>query len=346
MDDTDIWYDFEYGIEIMIKSDSLFSVDLEQWTGPSPTFSGIYRGCVDSLPDVPVRFTCVCDSGGVISGEGGSAVLSWQNDQGRGGKIRVTAPNEPIEIEKGLKVAFGEGTFTDGESLFVDVFIPFTATDRFLVRAYTFDGYLVLRQSVEDRPGSYKVVARYDHCDRENFEFFRDPYGIRTFVDKGLRDGSGVVPDTSAYTVLNGFPYTYAVVAFDRVEAASNPDSIAMSPITEANSRKVYPSVPPGQSPEDVYVVPNPYLFHAGWEEGEAKIQFVNVPKGAVIRIYDAAGGYVNTVYPNLRSDNSQAGTADWNLKNSHGKDVVSGIYIFHVEANGQTSTGRFIVVR
>jgi hypothetical protein len=96
-----------------------------------------------------------------------------------------------------------------------------------------------------------------------------------------------------------------------------------------------------------VRAVPNPYTFQAGWEQGdEDKIQFVNVPPGAVIKIYDASGGYIGTVIPSRNLDGSQAGTADWHLVDSDGEQVVSGIYIFRVEAEGNTKMGRFIVIR
>jgi signal transduction histidine kinase len=75
-------------------------------------------------------------------------------------------------------------------------------------------------------------------------------------------------------------------------------------------------------------------------------LQFLNVPLGATIRIFDAAGGYINTVTPNRRLDTTQTGTADWNLRDSDGKQVVSGIYIFKVDAGGGSKVGRFIVVR
>lgn len=142
-------------------------------------------------------------------------------------------------------------------------------------------------------------------------------------------------------TVLNGFPYDYAVVTYDW----SSGHELLMSDI---NWVRVFPSVPPADNVDKVYVVPNPYVARAGWEIGEPKIQFVNIPRKAKIRIYDAAGGYINTVYPNHYSyDPSEPqGTADWNLKDSDGKDVVSGVYIYRVESSKGTKIGRFIVVR
>jgi hypothetical protein len=190
----------------------------------------------------------------------------------------------------------------------------------------------------------YKVIADLKRC--ENPEFFadpsgnQDPYGERYFVDKGIHGGgTGVTPDSTAKVVLNGFPYDYSVVTYDW----ASDYTLIMSPIRWG---KVFPSPVSARTADGVYAVPNPYLFHAGWEQGEAKLQFLNVPQGATIRIFDAAGGYINTVTPNRRLDTTQTGTADWNLRDSDGKQVVSGIYIFKVDAGGGSKVGRFIVVR
>jgi hypothetical protein len=80
----------------------------------------------------------------------------------------------------------------------------------------------------------------------------------------------------------------------------------------------------------------------------EAKLRFVNVPEGTVIRIYDASGGYVNTLYPDKYSYDSslQQGSVDWDLKNGDGTKVISGIYIYKLESKYGDKTGRFIIVR
>ena len=93
--------------------------------------------------------------------------------------------------------------------------------------------------------------------------------------------------------------------------------------------------------------MPNPYRGRADWETGgESRVQFINIPNGAKIKIYDAAGGYINTVYPNTFSYGEQQGTANWNLLDSDGKQVVSGIYIYRIESKSGNELGRFIIVR
>ena len=169
----------------------------------------------------------------------------------------------------------------------------------------------------------------------------QDPFGTRRYTDKGIEGGGiGVTPDSTAAVVLNGFPYKYSVLTYDW-------SSDYRMLTSDTLWTEVFPSVSPiGRSIRDVYVVPNPYTFRAGWEQGEAKLQFVNVPLGAVVKIFDASGGYISTVVPSRSLDGSQKGTADWHLVDSDGKQVVSGIYMFRVEAGGDAKMGRFIIIR
>ncbi len=362
VDSTDHDYDLSDGIKISIPSYSLFRFHPEGWQDcPIPTFDGIYRGGRLADTVVVLEFTCV--SGGELGPEGNAAItLSWSAASlGEDSSIVVERSGQSVGVSKGLRVSFPAGQFQVGRSFSVDVRIPFgkagpgdnPPADAFKIKASTFEGYLVLRRSVEDRPptssdpvGQYKVAVDKRRCEDPGFfaDSFgkQDPGGERYFIDKGIRaSGRGVTPDPSAYVLLNGFPYDYAVVTYDW----SSGYELIMSPI---NWTEVYPTASPkGRTVDDVFVVPNPYRFRAGWEQGEAKLQFVNVPEKATIRIYDASGGYIDTVRPGFNIDNeTQKGSADWNLRDSDGKQVVSGIYIYRVDAGGSSRTGRFVVVR
>ncbi|HVP57522.1 MAG TPA: hypothetical protein VMU02_05455 [bacterium] len=356
IDETDSSYDFSYGIKVAVPSEGLFDYNGDHWSGPVPVFHGLYRG--GAYPDTSVLFIFKCTSGGELgSSQDANVVLTWRApSHSESGSIAITRAGRSVEVSRGLRVYFPAGQFTSGESLSVDAKLPFgkvgtegvPPNDQFKVRAQTFEGYLVLRRSVEDRttPSDtmYKVIADLKRC--ENPEFFadqtgkQDPYGERYFYDKGIHgSGVGVTPDSTARVVLNGFPYDYAVVTYDW----SSDYSLVMSLIRWT---KVYPAPAAARTADQVYVVPNPYRFRAAWEQGEAKLQFLNVPEGATIRIFDAAGGYIDTVRPNHRLDGTQNSTADWNLRDSDGKQVTSGIYIFKVDAKTGDKMGRFIVVR
>lgn len=356
--ETDRPYNFSNGMTISVPSAGLFRPDFTGWTGAQPGFGGIYRGGAPT--DTAVIFQFMCASGGQLEAQAGSEVrLNWTNARGQSGSVAAARADTTVDVSSGFRLTFVAGSYVQGQAFPVEVAVPFgrpitdqgLPADGFRVDAYTFEGYLVLRRSVEDGVSSdgdtlYKVIADLSRC--KHPEFFedengnQDPYASRQFIDKGMRGGSrGVTPDTSAFVVLNGFPYRYAVLTYDW----SADYKLVTSDTTWT---LVYPSASPlGKTLDGVRVVPNPYTFTAGWEQGEAKVQFVNVPLGAVIRIYDASGGYIRTVRPNTdHLGENQAATADWNLIDSKGEQVVSGIYIFSVEAGGSSKMGRFIVVR
>jgi hypothetical protein len=357
LEETDLYYDFCDGIKVRIPSAGLFRVGAAGWSGPQPAFAGIYYG--GQPADTVVSYSFTCTSGGNLSSGGGTEIdFGWTNSLGESGSLVLSRAGENTLVHKGLKVAFPEGAFAAGQGFSLDVRIPFgkpdpsagLPADGFKIKCYTFEGYLVLRRSVEDRPATagdtlYKVIADMSRCG--NPEFFADatgqqaPDSTRYFTDRGIRGGTvGVTPDSTALVVLNGFPYKYAVLTYDWSD-----DYRLIT--CDTTWTRVYPSVSPtGKTAEEVYVVPNPYRFNAGWEEAEAKMQFVNVPAGAVIRIYDAAGGLIRTVVPAHKIDGTQGGTADWNLRDNDGEQVVSGIYMYRVEAGGASKMGRFIVVR
>ena len=348
--ETDTPYNLSDGMTLTIPAEGLFTVtDSDRWSPPDPAFHGIYAGGSDTTAADPISFTFWCTAGGELSTSGGAGVaVSWSNDAGGSGSMTVEAAGTDYDIEKGLKVEYPAGTYAAGDTLLMNAMRPFVSNDQFSIEAETFDGYQVLRRSVEDRPNIYKVVANISRCDTAGF--FLPVDGPRYFLDKGIRgEGEGVDTDPDAPTVLNGFPYYYAVVTYDVLDDPASPGMLVRSPIENV---KVYPTPPVGSSLEDVYVVPNPYLFNAGWEEtgsggSGAKLQFLNVPQGAEIRIFDAAGNYIQTVRPEMKFDGeTQSGRAEWNLKNASGRDIVSGVYIYYITAASGEKVGRFVVVR
>lgn len=105
----------------------------------------------------------------------------------------------------------------------------------------------------------------------------------------------------------------------------------------------VYVSGPARNNVESVVVVPNPYRGSARWDRpGEKRVQFHNLPARATVRIYTIAGDLVRE----LDKNDPLSGNLDWNLKNGDGRDVTSGIYLFHVLSDqGFETKGNFVVI-
>jgi ligand-binding sensor domain-containing protein len=84
-----------------------------------------------------------------------------------------------------------------------------------------------------------------------------------------------------------------------------------------------------------VDVFPNPYY---AWEDRDGKgIRFLGFMPGSVISIFTVAGDLVAEIEP----------TKSWYGKNTDGKEVVSGVYIYRAYAeDGREFVGKLVIVR
>jgi len=94
---------------------------------------------------------------------------------------------------------------------------------------------------------------------------------------------------------------------------------------------------------DDALVYPNP------WTSGSAQnyITVANLTKTATVRIYDLNGKFLREI-----KETDGNGGVEWDLKDSGGRDVPTGIYLFRAEgkdSNGMDvsgKTGKFAIVR
>ena len=74
---------------------------------------------------------------------------------------------------------------------------------------------------------------------------------------------------------------------------------------------------------------------------GHTKITFTSLTRFARIRIYTISGELVRSL------DKFDAGdTLDWNVRNSRGSEVDSGVYIYLIKSGNQTKKGKLMVIR
>jgi hypothetical protein len=178
--------------------------------------------------------------------------------------------------------------------------------------------------------------------------------------------------------VRNGFTYFYAVTAGDSAGGRE-----FFGRVSGVESEAVVPQAatrPTG----GVWVVPNPYRGYkdiarrpSAWDltpnasdPTGTHIDFMGLPTGHwTIRIYTVSGDLVAELHSddalnsdlrpavvgsdgvlrpghNLQQDNASDGQARWNLISRNGQDVVSGIYVFVVNADQGQQRGRFVVIR
>lgn len=173
-------------------------------------------------------------------------------------------------------------------------------------------------------------------------------------------------PDLPAAGPHDGFPLYYTIVYgeldqtlrevaemfvpdtldnFARCNVPGDPSSCPNlnNKATNLMDEPVFVSGPALSNVETVKVVPNPYRGRERWDQaGERRVQFHNLPARATVRIYTVAGDLVRE----LEKNDALSGNLDWNLKNGDGRDVTSGIYLYHVLSDqGFERKGNFVVI-
>ena len=146
-------------------------------------------------------------------------------------------------------------------------------------------------------------------------------------------------------TVTSGFPYFYSLCVYDA-------ETLVQS--RKNNYKKTLDGTPipvvPGWAAdldwtENVRVVPNPYRGSAEWELPYAnKIAFVNLPPMCDIQIYTLSGDHVETL--EHRSYGGDEGEEYWDLTNSDGRLVCTGLYVYCVQTSDDHVISKFAVIR
>ncbi|MFA6923099.1 MAG: T9SS type A sorting domain-containing protein [Bacteroidales bacterium] len=79
-------------------------------------------------------------------------------------------------------------------------------------------------------------------------------------------------------------------------------------------------------------IVPNPYYGFSGYETSQAdnRVKIINLPKKCQISIYT-----VNGVLVRRFNKDEEKTSIDWDLKNTAGIPIASGLYIIHVNIDG-----------
>jgi len=192
-----------------------------------------------------------------------------------------------------------------------------------------------------------------------------DPSGV-TLWGANLEDQINE-KDLLPYFPVNGLPYYYALVAYDSYKSAEEFGmEILPSFSSLSNYKKSIDGAPVPVTPgrlyetgdaigalDNVYVVPNPYRGTALWErQYEDKLQFRNLPPLCKITIFSLSGDLIRRIEHTDGTD-----YAYWDLITINEQSVVSGIYLYVVEAPdisvvGDSSdkktkfVGKFVVFR
>jgi hypothetical protein len=130
----------------------------------------------------------------------------------------------------------------------------------------------------------------------------------------------------------NGTNPLYEIEVDGRFEALTNQSAVATSAL------------------DNIRVVPNPYYAYSSYEKTrkdqlDNRVRITNLPSKCTVSIYTMNGVLVRQLRRSVAADESQgqatnngldfnlAKTLDWDLKNTAGITVASGVYIIHVDA-------------
>jgi hypothetical protein len=161
-----------------------------------------------------------------------------------------------------------------------------------------------------------------------------------SFIDTG-----GTFLDRSFVRPINGLPYFYTVVAYDRNGVETEKENYRKDedgfPVSVSPTKR-YENGQASTSLDDVRVVPNPYkatsLFEIRYED---VIMFTNLPPAAEISIYSLDGDLVKTIIHDDGTDSEK-----WNLISKNDQFVVSGLYYYVVRTNAEKKIGKFVIIR
>ncbi len=233
---------------------------------------------------------------------------------------------------------------------------------------FDFAGYRIWRadgwrhESEVPTENQWKLIAHYDLDDLPA-------------IDTGL-EGVGKYRYIDSVGVHNGLPYWYAVTAFDDGRAfrfVVDPETDRMDSIpfygSYAQAQKlVYPRAEPARRMGKVRIVPNPYPWNPSNPtipddlreshraigdmveyEGDPsgrRVTFVGLPRKSMVRVYTLAGDLVWSKYFEGPNDPITGAPPQWNLVSRNNQEIVSGIYIVHVESPYGSEITKFVVVR
>jgi hypothetical protein len=184
-----------------------------------------------------------------------------------------------------------------------------------------------------------------------------DPNWVPHSWNAGL---SSIAIDDTLYTfTIDGLSESvgmyFAVTAYDYGNPVTKLSPLESSPTI--NAKYVYP-IARGEAAQKVAVYPNPYRIDAdyvgqgyedpdrsGFTQFDRRIWFSDLPGKCVIRIFTLDGDLVREIDYDPAVNSS--GVVYWDLISINTQAVVSGIYIYAIDAeNGRDEIGKIAIVK
>jgi len=167
---------------------------------------------------------------------------------------------------------------------------------------------------------------------------------------------TGLVHSYVDYTVSNYFQYSYSVTAYDQGDPAHDIESLETGIGAGLTVEPGIYSNTANETTTGIHVIPNPFVAQSAPNFGftpsktnpsQERIVFVNLPHNSTVRIYTLTGDLITTLNNIEDAGQGWQTTASWDLITDNMQTIVSGLYLYHVEAPGEDDfIDKFAVVR
>jgi hypothetical protein len=169
----------------------------------------------------------------------------------------------------------------------------------------------------------------------------------------GGNSGNPIVNEWKDETTKRAEANYYSVTAFDngsKTNYKGEQEVLESNPLLSQARSPAFKFFTPGETLDDIVVVPNPFNLSAGNLNfpGESnKIMFYGLPLKCTIRIFTEAGDLLKVIEHDGSGDHPWGDIAQEYQATEIGQIVVSGIYIAHIETpEGESTIRKFVVVR
>jgi len=248
---------------------------------------------------------------------------------------------------KRLNIVFGEDSYLGSDNGNDMLWNPTSSTFNFYDNSILFGG----------KHAVYVLGTTYDSC-RQFATYLKEAAPTNTFQKtaynvvqwcgvpilnptvKLLTPGQGFIPTTTRLRFRVNRPYAPYYAAVDTSATAlpgvvpgeaTNPyytfstSGLAPTALSDTSNRKSLLS--------RIFAVPNPYYGYSGYEQNrlDTKVRIINLPAQVTIYIYTLDGSLIRT----LSKNDPNTPYIEWDIKNSAGLPIASGMYLMDVKAVG-----------
>ena len=154
---------------------------------------------------------------------------------------------------------------------------------------------------------------------------------------KSLQDG--IIPNTTRLRFRVNRPYeAYQAVSPAPASPVALDTANAANPYYTFSTKDLAPRLLSDTSNRNmllsrIYAVPNPYYGYSGYEQSrfDTKVRIINLPAQVTINIFSLDGSLIRT----LTKNDPNTSYLDWDIRNSVGLPIASGMYLMDVKAIG-----------